>query len=131
MTEQAEEAPQLPEREIEFRGRKIWVKMPRPEQLLVWQRVLKQLQTTEPSTGSEVMVLLERGRKVLDSILVNRADKDWMDDEMLEGTLTFQDVLPMINDAAEAFAQDGNHEERRAVKKAAKKAARKAPAPRS
>ena len=42
MTEQQEGQLQadIPEQEIEFKGRKIWVKMPSGEQLLVWKRTV-------------------------------------------------------------------------------------------
>ena len=130
MTEQ--EAP--PELEIEFRGRQMYVRMPSPEQLLVWQRTLKQLQNMEGNdwNAAQVMAALERCRKIIDSLLANHTDIDWLDDEMLAGTLGFQEIAPLITLAVEAYqrasAETGNRDERRAAKKAtpAKKATRKA-----
>ena len=130
---EAAEPVEIPEREITFLGRQVWVKMPRPEQLLVWRRTLTQLQGVDPNTGwtaDSVMAAMERLRKIVDSILANKADVEWIDDLFLDGTLTFQGLVPIINLTVQAYAdaaeQEGNRETRRAAKKApAKKATRK------
>lgn len=145
MTEQdtpaAQAGPQLPpELEINFQGRTLWVKMPSPEQLLVWKRTLRQLQDAEVKSwnAEQVMIALERTRKIIDSVLVNKADVVWLDDEMLEGNVALIDTAEIINMTVAAFADAAEHEkaesgtraERRAAKttKPTKKAARKAPA---
>lgn len=132
MTEQVEQAPAaMPEVEVQFRGRAVWVRMPRPEALLIWQRTLTKLESGPAGgwTGSTVMVALERLRKIIDSILVNEVDKTWIDDEFLDGTMVFQDLVPLVNLAVEKFAElseqaTPNRAARRA--KPAKKARRKA-----
>ena len=119
----------MPEREIDFRGRSIWVHFPSPEQLIVWQRVLDRLQRDGGgTTGHEVMRALTRLRAILDSIIVNQVDIEWVDDEMLAGRLGLMELVPMLNDTVKAFANEpvaGTRPEKRA---AAKKAVRKAPA---
>lgn len=121
-----------PEREIEFHGRMMWVRLPSPEQLLVWRRTVVRLQELNPAswTGDEVLTALERARRIVDSLLVHEADKDWLDDQMLDGKVTSRQTTEIITKAVEAFAdadQEGdNREARRAAKKTpAKKAARK------
>jgi hypothetical protein len=130
--EPAEEAPiELP---VMLLDREIFSRMPSPEQLIVWQRTIKRLERVDDNTswtGSEVMAALERLRKIVDTLLVNRADIDWLDDQFLDETLTFQTLAPFITNVVTAFqeyaAAQGNREERRAVKKTpAKKATRKA-----
>ena len=135
MTEQeaaapaAEEEITYPELPVPFRGREIYVRMPRPEQILVWQRTVKKL-TAAPMdaswTGSEVMAALERLRKIVDSIFVNKADIEWLDDEFLEGSVGFKELTPLLTDVVTAFGkmQEENAPNREA-KRAAKKAARK------
>jgi hypothetical protein len=116
------------EKEIDFQGRKMWVRIPRPEALLVWKRTLKKLQDVETSDwgGDEVMAALERTRKIIDSLLVNEVDKDWLDDEMLDSRIGLIETAQIINLTVEAYAADDNRETRRAAKKApAKKATRK------
>ncbi len=127
MTEQDAVVPTL-EAEIEFQGREMFVKMPSPEQLLVWKRTLAKLQGAgEDWNGAQVMAALERARMIIDSVLVHATDVDWLDDEMLAGRIDLKGTSQIIHKAVEAFAETGNREERRAAKKApAKKAARKA-----
>ncbi len=133
----AEAVTAMPELEIEFQGRMVWVKMPSPEQLLVWKRTLKQLQGADVQgwNGEQVMKALERTRLIIDSLLVHEVDKEWLDDEMLAGTITLMDTAGIINGTVKAFADaaeaGGNRETRRAAAKAgpAKKAARKKAAP--
>jgi hypothetical protein len=79
------------------------------------------------------MKSLERLRKIVDTMMVNQADIEWMDDQFLDKKLTFQSLAPFVTSVAQAFqdyaATNGNREERRAAAKKtpAKKAARKAP----
>lgn len=136
MTTEQEAAPpeegplELP---VMLGDREIYTRMPTPEQLLVWQRTVARLSNVPDDaswTGSEVMKALERLRKIVDTMMVNKADIEWMDDQFLDGALTFQTLSPFITSTAQAFQNyadtNGNREERRAAKKApAKKATRK------
>jgi hypothetical protein len=128
---QAAQAATIPELEIPFAGRQLWVKMPSPEQLLVWKRTLVQLQGADVTgwNGEQVMKALERTRLIIDSLLVHDTDKDWLDDEMLAGRIGLRDTAGIINGAVEAFASaaetEGNRSDRRAAAKPAKKATRK------
>lgn len=129
-----------PELEITFNGRQLWVRMPTPEQLLVWKRTLRQLQEAEVRSwnAEQVMIALERTRKIIDSVLANKADVTWLDDEMLEGNIDLKGTAEIINMTVQAYAdaaerekaEHGTRAERRAAKstKPAKKAVRKAPA---
>lgn len=129
----AEEEPVIvPELEVDFHGRPVWCKMPSPEQILVWKRTLTKLQSADSGswTGEEALVALERLRKIIDSMLVNKADIEWLDDEMLVGNISLKELAPLMVSTIERFgeaAQAGGNRETRRVKPA-KKAARKAPA---
>lgn len=130
--EPAEEAAPV-ELPVMFMDREIFSRMPSPEQLIVWQRTIKRLEAAPMDaswTGSEVMAALERLRKIVDTLMVNRADVDWLDEQFLDETVTFQTLAPFITDVVNAFqeyaAAQGNRETRRTAKKTtAKKAARK------
>lgn len=136
-TEQAATADEttIPEVEVQFSGRSIWVNMPTPEQLLVWDRTVRNLTDAPPDeswTGSQVMKSLDRLRRIVDSIMVNRADIEWLDDQFLDKALTFKDLAPFITlvvdgfaDAAEKANSTSNRAAKRATEKTAKKAARK------
>lgn len=135
-TEQDEGATEAPvELPVMLLGREIYARFPSPEQLLVWQRTVDRLTTAPVNaswTGSEVMAALERLRKIVDSIVVNKADVDWMDDRFLDKTLDFQRLAPFITDVTTAFAEyaeaQGNRQERRAAKKTTAKKKTKAAA---
>jgi hypothetical protein len=107
--------------------------MPSPEQLLVWKRTLKKLQDTDTEgwNGEQAMIALERTRKIIDSVLVNKADVEWLDDEMLAGNVNLLATASIIQMAVDAFVDaaeaEGNRETRRAAEKKtpAKKATRK------
>lgn len=131
MTEQTSggtEKIQLPTTDIEFRGRTIAVRMPRPEQLLVWRRTLRGLQSANPEgwSGDEIMAALERSRKLVDSLLVNHADVDWLDDEMLDGAVTLPDTNAIILDAMKAFQEEADQTRKDVpVKRATRKRTKK------
>jgi hypothetical protein len=124
---------QVPELEIDFQGRMMWVRMPSPEQLLVWKRTLRKLQEADVQgwNGEQAMTALERTRKIIDSILVNRADIEWLDDEMLAGNVTLLETATLLQTTVDSFVDaaeaEGNRETRRAAP--TKKAARKKAAP--
>jgi hypothetical protein len=137
MTDAQTEDITMIELPIDFHGREMYVHMPSPEQLLVWRRVLDRLQRVETSeaSGMEVLNALERFRKIIDSLVANAKDVDWLDDEMLAGRLGLQELAPMIPLAVAAFeqraAETGNRSTRRAAVKKATPARRKPPAPRT
>lgn len=123
----AADVPAELEREIVFKERTIWVRVPSPEQLLVWKRTVQKLQGADVDgwNGEQVMSALERTRKIIDSVLVHEVDKDWLDDQMLDGSVGLIDTAAIIQMTVEAFAEGDNREARRAAAKPVKKAARK------
>lgn len=138
MTEQTENPAAELELPIEFQGRELYVHMPTPEQLLVWRRVLQRLQRVETAelTGIEVLNALERFRLIIDSLVANPKDIDWLDDEMLAGRLGIKELAPLITLSVEAFQRNADETSNRATRraKAVKKttpARRKPPAPRT
>ncbi len=122
MTEQEQTA--WPEADIEFQGRTIRVRMPRPEAILVWQRTLRGLQSADTLgwDGDQVFAALERACKIINSVMVNRVDIDWLDDSMLENTVDLIGASEIIRKSVEAFGGN-NREEKRAAKKASRKKA--------
>lgn len=130
---EAPEAVEMPVLPITFRGREMHVTMPTPSQLAVWRRILVRLQNTPENawTADAVVDSLAKLHTIVDTILVEPVDKNWLEDELLNGRLDFPGLAPIITQATEAFqqaaAENGNREDRRAAKKTpAKKAALKA-----
>lgn len=106
-----EEAPSTPKGTIEFRGRTMAVKRPSPEQLAVWRRIANQglaiaadpnperpcaecngdgcetCHHTGKAHTAAIMKLFDRALKIIGSVLVSEADRDWLEDQLLEGDL--------------------------------------------
>lgn len=116
---------------ITFKGREIQVKIPSPEQLLVWRRTMRGLQTANPDDwgSTEVLDALERTRRIVDSLL-DKETVTWLDDEMLSGDVGFQDLSEIILEATRVFGRretPGKKPAKTAAKKKpVKKATRKA-----
>lgn len=118
-SEPAAQQPGQPlEAGIEFQGRTIRVRMPEPEQIVVWRRTLKRIQDSDvhQMSGQEIMAALERVRVIIDSVMLDPADIDWLDDEMMAGRVKLVDAAKIVADAMMAF---NNRAERRAAKTAA------------
>jgi len=118
------------ERPITFRGREIWVKLPSPEQYLVWRRTLRQMESADTSdwNAQQALIAFERARDIIDSVILNEADKTWIDREWLIGTLGLVETAQIIQLTTEAFGEDEAEPNNRAEKRAAtpkKKARRK------
>jgi hypothetical protein len=118
------------ERPIQFRGREIWVKLPSPEQYIVWRRTLKAMEASDTATwnAEQMVIAYERTRKIIDSVILNQTDKTWLDDEWLDGSLDLIDTAKIIQLTTEAFGEDEAEPNNRAEKRAAtpkKKAQRK------
>lgn len=104
-----QKTPARPEATITFRGREMKVRFPQPEQLMVWQRLMNKLSTGNISdwNAQQVMSALERTRKIIDSILVDEADIEWLDDEMMDGNIGLQEASEILIEATKAFGSKG------------------------
>lgn len=91
---------------ITFLNRTMRVRMPTPEQIVIWQRTARKLQgdtaTSEmnatPRDGETAeqaqqratdyaTSALDRMLRVVTSVLVDPVDREWVEDQLLEGTL--------------------------------------------
>lgn len=131
MTEPSTEQTVEPERpvvDITFLGRTLTVHAPTPEQFVVWKRILRTLEGADSGwSGEQVVNAIDRARRLIDTLLVHKADSEWLDDLVLDGKTSMEAIAGIIQLATEALqAQTGNREQRRAAKKApAKKATRR------
>lgn len=125
MTEQEDHDQPMVE-EIKFQGRTLKIRAPKPEQVLIWQRTMKRLESANLSdwSGEQVLAALERARMIIDSLLDDPADISWLDDEMLAGRVSLREASEIIIEAMKRMT--GNRAQRRAAAKKAP-ARRKAP----
>lgn len=109
---------ELPTVEINFKGREIHARHPSPEQLLVWQRTLDKLANANMAdwNGAQVIASLRRLRMIVDSVLANPVDIDWIDDEMLAGRFTLNECVEMLMRVVQEFQKPTNRAARREKK---------------
>lgn len=121
-------APTREERLITFRGREMAVRFPTDGQLLVWQRSVQEIEQADTGAwdGEEAMRALGRAGKIIDSVLVSKADRQWIDDQTLDEGLSLADRAEIIQLTLEAFTD--KTDSKAPAKKAApaKRARRKA-----
>ncbi len=112
-TADAEATANAPRNVIVFHGRTMKVNRPGPEQIVVWKRIAERAagigrETATPKacpeckgkaggceachfTGSAhtgtVLKLFDRALKIISSVLVDEADRDWVEDQLLEGAI--------------------------------------------
>lgn len=129
MTEQA--APERPQKQITFRERDIAVQFPTPEQLVVFKRTIAKLESdTDGWTGAQVIGAFERVRRIVDTVIVDRADREWVDDMILDGEFDLKDAAEIVLLAVQSFSDESqNRATRRAKVTPAKKATRRKVAP--
>lgn len=113
-------------RTLPFRGRNLSVSMPTPEQLAVWQRTAKRMTGVDPDalTGPEAMKLLDRGLKVIQSVLPEQDDRDWLEDELLDGALTLEQAAGIVTQAVAAFGNSNGKAPKAGPVKKARRATR-------
>jgi hypothetical protein len=106
---------------ITFHGRDMVVAFPTPEQLTVWQRTgsrftalqerADQIQAQGDAASDEEQAalrrdtsgMLDRALRVVQSVLVDQDDQFWLEDRLLDGTLTFGQALDLMPAVLEAF----------------------------
>jgi len=117
-------APAREQRLITFRGREIAVAMPTDAQIFVWQRTIQELQQadTDAWDGEEAMRANLRAGRIIDSVIVDRADRTWLDDLTLDDALTLVERAEIITLAVSAFTDDKTPAEPAPAKRARRKA---------
>jgi hypothetical protein len=107
----AEEAPAVVEelKTVTFQGREIKVKLPTPEQLLAWERLLAKLEkvSKEAATVDSLKTILNRVTRIIDSVVVSEDDREWLEDGRMDGTVTIENASTIVLDALKAYEEDG------------------------
>lgn len=93
---------------IEFLGRTLQVKPPTAEQLLAWERLLVKLEKVAQSdaTAETVRALFGRITRIIDSVVVDEEDREWLEDGRMDGTVTIENSSQIVLDALEAYGAD-------------------------
>lgn len=130
----ADEAPADPadggeQADVVWRGRTIRVQLPTLEQMTIYRRLSKKfaaLADTANQPGAEPMTLEEatghydRAIKLVTSVMVNPADVEWLEDELLERRVTLPDAADLMKEAIGKLGEantpePANRQDRRAA----------------
>lgn len=107
---------------LEFRDRKIELKIPGSAQMMMWERTSRQFGKLAESDGEidkeEFRKALNRLASIVLSMFAQQQDKDWFEDEILEGNIVDNDLLELFNGI-------GTHLSEQAQGQTKKKAARR------
>lgn len=108
---------------ITFKGRKIEVRSPGAAQAMMWSRVERQFrrladrsEAGEDIAMPEFRTALDRLARMVESMLASQEDKDWLEDEILDGSVVDKDLLDMftkIGETLKAAAPAANRAARR------------------
>jgi hypothetical protein len=95
----------VPLKTVTLKGRTIEVRRPTDEQLFAWDHILRRME----AIGSNIQNL-EQARKliakcetIINSVIVNEADRDWIEDGRLGGTITLHDAGSIVIDALKMY----------------------------
>lgn len=89
---------------ITFRGRTMRVKKPGVEQLGMWRVTADQLNRADPNMdGNAASKLIGRAIKMVCSVLAGEEDRDWLQDEILDGNLTLDQSADIMLLAVAAY----------------------------
>lgn len=92
---------------ITFLGRQILVQLPDENQITVWRKIVRQLQNAGPNPDAErVFTLMDRGRRIVDSVITLEEDRDWLDDMLLDRQTTLRETVEIIILAIKAYKPD-------------------------
>jgi hypothetical protein len=125
------EVEDLPEADVEWNGRTWRVRLPSLEQLTIYRRLNAQFQEigiaqakpdAAPMSLDQATKYFDRALKLITSILVNSADIEWLEDEMLEGRLTLTKASGLMREAFEKLAEVSKAREAENENRAARRA---------
>jgi hypothetical protein len=118
---EAKEAPKTDLKVVSFQGREIPVKCPTEEQIFAWERLLTKMESMakEAATVDSARILLNRCNKIIDSVVANEEDREWLEDGRLDGTVNLKDAAKIVVDALALYETElGKEPPNRAARRA-------------
>lgn len=109
---------------IELRGQKIEIGASSPSQLAMMRLTANRMSRLDPNNTSqeEAFRVYEKAIQIVTSIIVDRDDRDWVEDLLITREMDLEEASQVMDLASEEWAKDGNRAERRAKKTTRKKA---------
>lgn len=108
-----DQEPEDEARELEFKGRKIAVRMPSSGQMAVLARLAATWDEGRQDPD-QLLRLMNRTLGLLAGLMVNRGDADWLEDGLASRRLDFGDVTELFHRITDTLVPPQNRAERRA-----------------
>lgn len=95
---------------IEFEGRRMLVRRPSIEQIAMYRRIAKQMEAlkdreiTTAKEGESVVIIFDRAAKMIESVLVDADDREWVQDQLLAGR-KISDLVPILRQAIDKIGE--------------------------
>jgi hypothetical protein len=93
---------------VTLKGRAIQVRKPDADQLLVWDRVLQRIETMAAAaeTANQIRRLVNKCDIIINALIVNEEDQDWLENQQLAGTLNLREAGSIVLKALEAYGDE-------------------------
>lgn len=111
-----------------FKDRSVEVMLPTQEQLTMYRRLSREFQALGRDGNADRLSLdealrqLDRAVRLVQSVLASDDDKEWIEDQLLEGKLTLMECTELLQEAFrrlhKANTETGNRQQRRAASRA-------------
>lgn len=89
---------------IVFRGRTIRVNKPTESQLAVWQRIANRYADLDPAKDqSKAGEILNRYFVIVESVLADTADRDWVEDHLLGGDMDLTEMAQIVTKTVDHY----------------------------
>lgn len=122
--EQAPEEMELKKYYLTIRGNQVEIGGSNPTQLAMMRLMANRLARLDSNntTPDEAVRVYEKIIQIVTGIMVNRDDRDWVEDLLISKEMDLEEATEIMSRATEEWAKDGNREERRTKKTTRKKA---------
>lgn len=95
-------------RTVTLKGRVIEVKRPTDEQLFAWDHVLRRMEAMGEhiENADQARKLISKCMSIINAVIVNEDDRDWLEDGRLDGSITLSDAGALVLDALKVYEFD-------------------------
>lgn len=107
---------------VDFHDRRIAVKTPSVEQIVVIRRLQKRFTDAAAETAmtaERAVALMSRALTAITSIVVEQDDKDYIEDLWLDGEIDMTETLPLLTTALNSLKDANKDQQNRASRRAA------------
>lgn len=110
---------------VDFKGRRIEVKAPSVEQIVVIKRLQKRFTDAAAETNltaERAVAMMNRALTAILSIVANQDDKEFVEDLWLDAAINMEETLPLLTRAMKCLEEANANQQNRATRRATERA---------